>query len=76
MDARGKCLWVYDVVFDCGNWETQCGEMFEFVTDGPVENKFKFCPYCGGELELTITKEEEGEEEDFAALTEEQEGQA
>lgn len=24
-----------------------CGREFTFNDDGPVENGFKFCPYCG-----------------------------
>ncbi len=34
--------------------ETQCDNLFEFTNDGVKENKFKFCPYCGGEIKLTL----------------------
>jgi len=30
-----------------GQWDTGCGEVFEFVDAGPEENGFAFCPYCG-----------------------------
>ena len=33
-------------------WETSCGKTFVFYEDGPKENGFKFCPYCGGQLEV------------------------
>ncbi len=32
-----------------GDWETDCGEIHQFMTarHGPDENKHCFCPYCG-----------------------------
>ena len=33
-----------------GPWETQCGEVFEFIDGGPVENDQHYCGYCGGKL--------------------------
>lgn len=41
------CAWTED---DDGVWQTGCGNAFFFDTDGPIENKQKFCGYCGGEL--------------------------
>lgn len=38
------CAWVCD--FE-GIWQTDCGEAFVFEIGGPVENKLKFCGYCG-----------------------------
>lgn len=35
-------------------WETSCGELFIFTTDGPRENKFKYCSYCGGRLMIPV----------------------
>lgn len=32
---------------DASHYETSCGHAFEFTTDGPRENRFTFCPYCG-----------------------------
>lgn len=29
-----------------------CGELHQFEADGPEENGFQYCPYCG----LTITR--------------------
>lgn len=38
------CAWTVD---DDGIWNTGCGNAFMFEADGPHENGFKFCPYCG-----------------------------
>jgi hypothetical protein len=38
------CTWQED---ENNAWETSCGNIFEFFNDGPKQNKFKFCPYCG-----------------------------
>ncbi|MCP5019605.1 MAG: hypothetical protein GY938_30630 [Ketobacter sp.] len=35
-----------------GYWETGCENMFQFGNGGPKENHFKFCPYCGQEIEV------------------------
>ena len=55
--ARGRrsdCQWSQD---EDGNWKTSCGEMFIFLEDGPKENEFRFCCYCGGALTETATTE-------------------
>ena len=44
---RLDCRWSQD---EDGNWKTSCGEMFIFLEDGPKENEFHFCCYCGGAL--------------------------
>ena len=31
-------------------WESECGSSFIFNEDGPVENRFEVCPFCGGRL--------------------------
>ena len=43
------CEWAQD---DEGNWGTSCGNLHSFIDDGPSENNHKFCPYCGGRLEV------------------------
>ena len=45
----GGCEWFEDDP-DYGVWQTACGNAFCFEADGPAENEFKFCPYCGGTL--------------------------
>jgi len=39
-------------------WETSCGNIFQFNVDGPNENHFKFCPYCG--LPIGVVEVAEG----------------
>ena len=34
-------------------WETSCGNKHFFFKGEPAENNHKFCPYCGGRLEVT-----------------------
>ena len=46
--TRSTCLWVPD---KDGIWTSECNHKFFFDTDGPHENGFKFCPYCGKPLE-------------------------
>lgn len=48
---RGTCEWAYDD--DEYFWNTQCGEAFQFTTDGPKENKMAYCCYCGGKIKET-----------------------
>ena len=49
-EDRPKCEWTQD---DEGNWGTSCGNLHTFIDDGPIENNYKFCPFCGGRLEVT-----------------------
>lgn len=51
------CTWNEHMGFDEDYWQTGCDNAFTFITEGPVENHFKFCPYCGGKL--VIVKREE-----------------
>lgn len=45
-----RCEWIVDDDGEYTVWESACGKSFEFETDGPYENDFKFCPYCGNGL--------------------------
>ena len=47
--GAAKCEWTQD---DEGNWGTSCGGFNSFTSDDPIENNYKFCPYCGGRLEV------------------------
>lgn len=38
------CTWTED---DDGVWYSSCGEVSVFNVDGPYENRYSFCPYCG-----------------------------
>lgn len=44
-----KCLWKFDDLD--GIYESACGKNFFFETGTVEENGFKFCPFCGRELE-------------------------
>ena len=44
-----SCHWQEDAD---GIWQTDCGNAFEFTADGPTENEFRFCPYCGGKISI------------------------
>ena len=56
MDSLAKlaCKWVLDPDEWCDSlWKMSCGEeLFRFEADGPHENRFKFCPYCGELIEV------------------------
>ena len=43
------CTWTQD---DEGGelYSTECGKSFYFTDEGPTENEFRFCPYCGKTL--------------------------
>src|SRR5690554_6503205 len=42
------CVWYAD---EDGVWHTDCGDAFVIMNlDGPAENGFQHCPYCGREL--------------------------
>lgn len=45
-----NCTWTED---GDGAWHTACGGAFQFVTDGPWENQFRFCSYCGKRIKAT-----------------------
>jgi len=51
LGATETCTWAED---SDGVWNAACppvGEhSFCFTEDGPTENGFKFCPYCGKPL--------------------------
>jgi len=46
-----QCSWYIEDGSD--TWWTGCGKSIVFeYEDGPAENGFKFCPYCGGEIRI------------------------
>lgn len=42
------CAWNEN---EAGAWETECGNLFEFVDGGPSNNGAIFCQYCGSKIE-------------------------
>jgi hypothetical protein len=45
-----NCVWSEDNDV----WQTGCKEEFQFTNDGPKENGFNYCPYCGLPIKLEI----------------------
>jgi peptide subunit release factor 1 (eRF1) len=67
MNRQESCKWSNH---QSGVYETGCNEAHEFMVDGPEENRFSFCPYCGKEIEVVTPeptpqeiREEKGERE-------------
>lgn len=58
-----KCVWLPDIDGDAPIFSCSCGECITFADDGPKENKYKFCPFCGREIALEECEREEREEE-------------
>lgn len=44
-----KCSWKYDDIGEC--WDTDCDRVFRFMESSDRDD-FKFCPYCGKEIEV------------------------
>lgn len=48
-----KCKWTPDddcgYIAECDNGNLE--RAFCFTDDGPLENKFEFCPYCGRKID-------------------------
>lgn len=46
--AKPKCKWSPDDPY----YGTSCGHEWQFIDGDVAENGVKFCPFCGGEIEL------------------------
>lgn len=51
---RQKCEW--EETNNGEVWVSECGESFFFDTYGPIENGFRYCPFCGDAI--TVYKPE------------------
>ena len=52
------CLWVPFDTFDGDEaWSTDCGNDHQFMNDGPKENNYRYCPYCGHQIVLDAPDE-------------------
>ena len=47
------CAWTPDTSYD-GVWESECGVLYQFMADGPLENGFAFCHNCGRPLVVRL----------------------
>jgi DNA-directed RNA polymerase subunit RPC12/RpoP len=56
---NATCLWKENLD---GPWETACGMSWEFIEDGPEENKCIYCHHCGKKI-MVERQEIESEEE-------------
>lgn len=45
------CKWIYNYMIEDGVYETSCSHSFFFDSGDVKENNFKFCPFCGKEIE-------------------------
>jgi hypothetical protein len=52
---RSPCEWYYED----GEWLTSCHESFYFNDGGVEENRFRFCPHCGGPIKIIVEEEEQ-----------------
>lgn len=48
----GSCVWSLVKTIDDVEWSSTCGHEWQFLEGGPKENEVKFCPFCGGEIEI------------------------
>ena len=48
--ADDVCEWKYnDTEY---YWESSCDHLHIFMSDGPKENEYDFCPYCGKKIKI------------------------
>lgn len=58
MMTDSLCIWSKDEDED-NIWDTGCGEIHMFINDGPEDNGYKYCPYCGNDLHHSIATSQE-----------------
>lgn len=58
---KTDCHWTCD---DDGIYQTDCGEEFVFIDDGPKEHRFQFCCWCGKPLKAKPVRENERDKYD------------
>jgi hypothetical protein len=56
MPSDNYCQWQLDDWY--GWYDTDCGEAFSVEAGSLVENKMKYCTYCGKEIKEVILREE------------------
>jgi len=57
-DNSRKCRWVQDDP-EWNTYNTGCMQTFQLTEDTPEKNQFKYCTYCGREIEQELWKESE-----------------
>jgi DNA-directed RNA polymerase subunit RPC12/RpoP len=43
-----NCRWSFEGEY----WKTDCDNAHQFEVDGPDENGYNYCPYCGKRIEV------------------------
>ena len=56
-EGQAVCAWTLDDE-DNNAWTTSCGDMYQIMEGGPVENDMRYCPFCGNGI--LVTQEEQG----------------
>jgi len=50
--SKNVCMWSFDKSEDDTRcYDTSCGSGHMFIDGGIEDNDYKFCPYCGKEIE-------------------------
>lgn len=50
-----KCSWdCHGNNFDEAVYQTGCNSAHEFMEGDITDNDYKFCPFCGGEIYITV----------------------
>ena len=57
MSENKECRWE-QYNYDSETYETACRKMFSIEAGSPLENGFKYCPFCGGALRCFAIKPE------------------
>lgn len=53
-----KCIWNCDQdLAEDDIYVASCGAAYDFISGGPIENNYKFCPSCGREIEQPNKRE-------------------
>ena len=50
------CLWTPQDGEADDYWDTACSNSFMFDSDGPSDNRFVFCPFCGRPIKIGGTQ--------------------
>lgn len=54
--VKVECTWKVTVNTDYFIHETSCGFMHVLKNGGIEENRYMYCPFCGGEIKEVIMK--------------------
>lgn len=57
-NMKNYCIWSQEEE-GCFDFVTSCNQDFQFYEGTPKENEFKFCPFCGKEIEEELIEEED-----------------